>query len=104
MNEAIATCFGTIAPYYNIALVTILVILFIYLLKIPNKNKIYYTPWKYIFIALIIFIIEEVMTILGASGIIAFPRIIFAFFEMAMITIFVYSCLIQKENIKNAKN
>jgi hypothetical protein len=79
-------------------------VLFIYLLKIPNKGRIYYEPWKFIFFALIIFIIEEVMTILEASGAITFPRILFAFFEMAIITLFVYSCLIQKESIKNARN
>jgi len=100
----IAPCFGIIAPYYNLALVTILIILFIHLMVVPNKKKVYYTPWKLIFAALMIFVVEEAMTVLGGLGIITFPRIVFAFFEMVIITIFIYACLIQKENIENAKD
>jgi hypothetical protein len=94
-------CLGYIAPYYNLVLVAVLVALFIYFFAMPNKHKIYDTHWKLIFCAIMIFIVEEIMTVLKAAGLITFPSILFAFFEMAMISLFLYMCLLQKERLKH---
>lgn len=101
MSHAFENCLGFIAPYYNLALVVVVIALFIYFFVIPNKHKIYDLPWKLLFFAIMVFIVEEVMTVLEALGVIAFPSITFAFFEMVMISIFIYMCLLQKERIKN---
>lgn len=101
MSLALENCFGFVAPYYNLAFVFIVMVLFIYFFMIPNKHKIYYTPWKLLFFAIMIFIVEEIMTVMDALGMISFPKIIFALFEMAMISLFLYMCLLQKERVKN---
>ncbi len=99
-----AVCLGIAAPYYNLALVITVIILFIYMFILPNKKRIYDKPWKFIFLAILIFVVEELMTVLKSLGIISFPHIIFAFFEMAMISLFIYMVLLQKEYIDNEKS
>ena len=100
MAEIIPTCLGVIAPYYNLAFVIVLLILFVYLFRIPNKHKVYDTPWKLLLAAIGVFIVEEGMTVLGKSGLISFPHIIFALFELAMIVLFMYMCLLQKQHLR----
>lgn len=97
MSQIVTTCLGIAAPYYNMVLVTILVILFVYLLRLPNKKKVYVEPWKYLFYALCLFIIEEIMTILKAIGLIDYPHIILPVFEFVMISLFIYMCLLQRD-------
>jgi hypothetical protein len=94
-------CLGYIAPYYNLVFVAVLVALFIYFFAMPNRHNTYDTNWKLIFWAIMIFIVEEIMTVLGAAGLITFPKILFAFFEMVMISLFLYMCLLQKERVKH---
>lgn len=101
MSHITLEAIGIAAPYYSLALVVILVVLFIYLFRIPSKGKVYDEPWKFLFFGLVIFIIEEIMTVLGFQGIIEFPRVLFAFFELAMIGSFIYMCLLQKEHLEN---
>lgn len=101
MQDVTLNCIGIAAPYYSLGLVVILVALFIYLFRIPNKGKVYLEPWKFLFFAIIIFIIEETMTVMRFQGIIEFPRVLFAFFELAMIGSFVYMCLLQREHLQN---
>ena len=96
----IYACTGIVAPYYNLAMLIIVVILFAYLLKTPNKKKVFMAPWKYLFFAIMVFSLEEIMTVLGAAGILRFPQFIFGIFEMIMISLFIYMVLLQKENIK----
>ena len=91
-----------VAPLYNLVLVAIVIILYIYLLKIKTKNF-YALPWILIFIAICIFIVEEIITVLSNTGIYLIPHFIFGFFEMAMITLFIYALLLQREYIKKLK-
>ncbi|HLC64531.1 MAG TPA: hypothetical protein VJI46_00235 [Candidatus Nanoarchaeia archaeon] len=98
MSQITLNAIGIAAPYYSLVLVVILLALFIYLFRVPNKGKVYDTPWKFLFFAIIIFVIEEAMTVLSFQGIIDFPRVLFAFFELAMIGSFTYMCLLQKEH------
>lgn len=94
--------FGLVAPYYNLAFVIIVVILFITLLKIKNK-QVYTKPWLLLFIAVCIFIVEEIMTVLRGLDMISFPSFIFGVFEMVMISLFIYTVLLQKQFVKIGK-
>lgn len=95
----VLTSLGIAAPYYNLALVVVLMILFAVLFRTKNK-KAFMKPWYLFFICICIFIIEEVLTVLRAAGLTAIPQYINAFFELAIITIFIYIVLIQREHIK----
>lgn len=94
-----AECLGTVAPYYNLALVLIVLFLFAKLFFIPNK-KIFVLPWKFLFAAVLIYVVEELLTVLNSAGALAVPRRINAFFEFMIIIIFVYLLLMQKEFLK----
>ena len=91
---------GMVAPYYNLGFVAIAVWLFIMLFKTEAKTKVFLFPWKLVFFALIIFIVEEVLTILRSAAIIDIPIHINAFFELVIIATFIYALLLQKEYIK----
>lgn len=96
---SLAESLGVVAPYYNLALVLIAVIIFVRLFHIPNK-KIFLLPWKLIFVAILIYIVEEVLTILNSLQILLTPRILNALFELIIVSIFIYALLIQKEYLK----
>ena len=88
---------GIVAPYYNLALTAIAFYLFIKLFKTKTKTKTYRTPWAYILLAMLVFVLEEITTILRAQGIINIPLHINGFFELAIITLFIYTLLLQKQ-------
>jgi len=98
----LAESIGVVAPYYNLAFVIVVVLLFLRLFKIPNK-KIFLTPWKLLFLAVLIFIVEEILTVLKQAAVIDYPRIVNAVFEFFIITIFIYTLLIQKEYVKHRR-
>lgn len=93
---------AVVAPLYNLAFVVILLVLFYNLLRIPNK-LIFQKPWQLLFIVVIIFVAEEIMTVLRSFNIISFPSFIFPIFEMAMVALFIYMVLLQKEYVKGLK-
>ncbi len=95
----VSACIGTAAPYYNIVLVLILIPLFIKLLTIKNK-KINLKPWKILGIALSIYVVEEILTILNGLGITNSPSILPPVFEFIIITLFIYMLLAQKEDLR----
>ena len=99
MVQNLAYCFGTVAPYYNLALVIIVIILFIKLFKTPNK-KTYLRPWKLLFAALLVYVGEEIITVLNMANLITEPNVIFPLIETIIITLFIYVLLLQKENLK----
>ena len=99
MTQLFTACLGLVAPYYNLALVVIVILLFIRLFKIDDKNN-YTKPWKLLFFAISIFVLEEILTVLKNAGIITIPRIANAFFEMIIISLFIYMLLLQKEYVK----
>lgn len=96
----LGVAFGMTAPYYNIAMTAIVVWLFIKLFKAEPQAKVFLFPWKLLFFALIIFIVEELITILRTTGIIDIPVHINAFFELVIIATFIYALLLQKEYVK----
>ena len=98
MASEISTCIIHIKPIYNLIFVTIAVILFIILFKKKKKNM---APWKLIFVAVLIYVVEQILSALAQLNILPlYPRILNSFFEMAIATIFIYVLLKQKELIK----
>jgi hypothetical protein len=92
------------APLYNLGFVIIAIFLFIKLFTTPVRDKrVYLMPWKLLFFALIVFIIEEVLTVLRQMEIINIPKHINGFFELIIICTFIYTLLLQKEHMKIAK-
>lgn len=94
-----ADCLGIVAPYYNLVLVLIVLVMFLKLFAIPNK-KIFLLPWKLLFFAVVIYIAEEILTVFNYAGILTVPRVLNAIFEFGIIIIFIYVLLLQKEFLK----
>ena len=92
-------CIGLVAPYYNLVLVIIIIPLFIKLLSIKTK-KVNLKPWTILFAALIVYIVEEILTVLNSTGIISSPRVLTSLFELVIITLFIYMLLLQREIVK----
>ena len=95
-------CLGLVAPYYNLVLVAIVIALFIKLFM-QHKKGIYTVPWYFLFIALMIYVIEESMTVMASAGFIEVPRLLFPIFEMLMISLFIYMLLLQKQYVKTIR-
>ncbi|MBN2420989.1 hypothetical protein JXB27_01785 [Candidatus Woesearchaeota archaeon] len=99
----LAESVAMVAPYYNAVLIIILFVMFFKLFSHDSRKFAYIKPWKLLFVALVIFLAETVMTALKMLGLIDYPWIIFGFFEMAIITLFIYMLLLQKQFIKTGK-
>lgn len=95
-------CLGLSAQLYNMAFVVIVIVLFVILFRIKNKKR-FITPWKFIFAALCTYIVEQVASILNSNGVLQVPKILFPLLEMAIISLFIYALLTQKEHLKNRK-
>lgn len=87
---------GLVAPYYNLVLVGIVLYLFYKLFQTKHSQK-SILPWKLLYVALLVFILEEILTILRALKLVNIPAHINGFFELAIILLFIYTLLKQKE-------
>ena len=96
-----ADALGLTAPYYNLGLVIIVMILFGYMFR-SAKNT-YLLPWKYLFATIVIFIFEEIITVLDIAKIIDVPAVVFPLLEMVIITLFIYLLLLQKEYLSKLR-
>ena len=90
---------GMVAPFYNLVLAAIAMFLFMKLFSSPNR-LVYLKPWKVLFAAFIIYIIEELFTVLRNIGVADLPVILNGIFEMVIISLFIYMLFIQKEYVK----
>lgn len=91
-----------VAPIYNLVLVAIVIVMFIILFK--NAKKSYFVkPWKFLFYIILLFVFEEIMTVLIHLNVIDYPRIIHAGIEMLMVSFFIYALLSQTEYIDKVK-
>ena len=91
---------GMVAPYYNLAFVAVTILLFIALFR-TQKKGIFMMPWYLLFACVMLFVLEELLTIARAVGHLTFiPQHTNAFFELGIIIIFIYLVLLQKEHIK----
>ena len=89
------------APVYNLGLVIIAVALFIKLFSTPIRDRrVYLLPWKLLFFAVIVFIVEETLTVLRGMELINIPRHINGFFELIIICTFIYILLLEKQNLR----
>lgn len=100
---SLAVEFGRVAPYYNLVLVIIAGILFLHLIYMSKKVPLFIRPWKILFAALIIFVIEEILTIARFAGIVHIPVHINGFFELLIISLFVYALLLQKAAVDGTR-
>lgn len=93
---------GIVAPLYNLGFVAIAVFLFIKLFRSAPKGKreFFSLPWKMIFAVVFVFIVEEVLTVLRAASLINIPVHINGFFELAMISLTIYTLLLQRDHIE----
>ena len=96
--EEVLYAAGLVAPYYNLVLVAIAAWLFVVLFRTPSK-KIFLKPWVVLFVSLLIYVVEEVITVLRAVGAVRIPIHVNGFFELAIISLFIYALLLQKEAI-----
>jgi len=98
---SLALSLAEAAPLYNLGLVIVVIVLFLKLFTTPVRDKrVYLMPWKLLFFAVLVFIVEELLTVLRASGVINIPVHINGFFELIIICMFIYTLLLQKEHLK----
>ena len=90
---------GAAAPYYNLFLVAVVVYLLISLF-VEKSKKTYLLPWYLLFIGVLVFILEEITTVLRALDVINIPVHINGFFELIIISTFIYMLLLQKEHMR----
>src|SRR3989338_1307507 len=102
MAANLSACLGNVAPYYNLVLVAILIILFLALFRLNGKNF-FIKPWKFLFYAILIFVFEEILTVFESLGFFSVPPVIFPLLEMGIIVLFIYMLLIQKEYLHKGK-
>jgi heme A synthase len=90
-----------VAPYYNLALVTIIVVLFIKLFRTkPTRPDIFMQPWYVLFSVICVYILEAITTVLRAAGLIPLDNVyINGFFELIIVSLLVYMMLLQKEHL-----
>jgi len=92
---------GLIAPVYNLGLVFILMLLFGKLFRTYKRTSIgYIKPWVMIFAAVSIYVAEAVFTVVRSMGLFNLPYHVNGYFELAIITLFIYALLLQREHIK----
>lgn len=87
-------------PYYNLAFAIIVLFLFGKLFTGYTGKKAFLRPWYFLFAAVIIFILEEVITVLRASQVLDITIYINGFFELAIISLFIYTLMILREHVK----
>ena len=89
------------APYFNLVLVLIVVYLFIKLFRTrPASSDIYVKPWYFLFSAIVVYIVEEVTTVLRAADLLKVDVYINGYFELIIISLVIYTLLLQQEHIK----
>jgi len=74
------------------------ILLFIKLFMMPRK-KTFILPWQVLFAALLVYVCEEILTVLNMASIIIVPKVVFPLLETIIITLFIYVLLLQKESI-----
>tara|TARA_Y100000310_G_C20555246_1_gene750171 strand:+ start:600 stop:905 length:306 start_codon:yes stop_codon:yes gene_type:complete len=99
MVGTLAACVGRIAPFYNLALVAVVIILFLKLFKMEHGKDIYVKPWKLMFLGILIYVVEQVVTVFEQAGALTVSNLIFPIFEFFIIVTFIYMLLLQREHL-----
>ena len=100
MSHQFFVALGWIAPYYNLLFGAIALMMFYKLFTIKKKKEVFITPWYYLYLAILIFMIEEVLAILFGWGIYLVPHFVFGLLEIIMVTSFTYMLFLQREYVK----
>ena len=90
---------GQVAPIYNIVLAGIA----LYLMWGLFSKKFFSKPWKFLFFAVAVFLVESAVTASFFYGFTLVPRWYNAVFELAMVIAFIYMLLIQLEHVKKKR-
>ncbi|MBI4451258.1 hypothetical protein HY642_04755 [Candidatus Woesearchaeota archaeon] len=96
----VLTALATAGPIYNMAIVLIVLFLFQRVFATAPKNA-FMKPWKLLLVAVIIFIVEELFTVLRNAGVVVFREHVNGFFELVIISIFIYMLLLQRQHLKH---
>jgi len=92
--------FNIAAPYYNLAMVVVVIFLFIRMFRQkPFTQEINLKPWYFLFAALVVFILEEVATVLRTAQLITLDVYVNGFFELIIVSFIIYSLLLQQEHL-----
>ena len=93
------TALTLVAPYYNLGLVMVVLYLFIKLFRTAEENPdVFIAPWVYLFGAVLVFVLEEIVTVLRAIGLLPeVARNLNGPFELVIIILFVYALLLQRQ-------
>lgn len=100
MSHQFYVALGWIAPYYNIIFGAIALFMFYRLFSMKRRKDIFITPWYYLYLAILMFMIETVLAILYGWSIYIVPHFVFGILEMIMVTSFTYMLFLQREYIK----
>ncbi len=92
-------CLGSVAPFYNLILSVVALLFFLRLFKVSTIK-----PWVFLFCAFLIYVVEELLTIVRQHGIIPIPRLWNGFFEMAIISLFIYVLLSEMERLSDKRS
>ncbi|MAF35097.1 hypothetical protein CMO91_04600 [Candidatus Woesearchaeota archaeon] len=95
--------FAQVGPIYNLILVVVVIALFVKLLRAEAYQHVYTKPWKLIFVGVIIFVVESVITVLRNLSATGVGRHINGFFELAIVILFIHALLLQKEDMKQER-
>lgn len=108
VHEAFIISLSKIAAIYNVVFSLIVFYLLLKLILIRKKHKgVFIKPWYFLFAAVSIFVIEEVLTILKFFNIFSdaiVPRWINAVFELVMVTLFIYMLFVQINHVSEKYN
>jgi hypothetical protein len=63
-------------------------------------GKVFIRPWKYKFLSLCVYVIDQILSILNKTGILLIDPLVFPAIEFVIITIFIYTLLTLREHIK----
>ncbi len=99
----ISECLTVIAPWYNLVLVVLVLFVFRKLFSIHysiHHIKTFTQPWKILAIAVIVFVVEEVVTILRMADLVSIPYFFNGIFELTIISLFIYMLFIQRQHIR----
>ena len=100
-NTPFTQAVADVAPYYNLLFVVIVVYLYVQLFKTYKPGgKVFLQPWFYLFAGLALFVMETVITILRSANLILITKHINGYFELAIVILFIYAVLLQKDYIK----
>ncbi len=101
----ITSAINVATPYFNMALVLVMIYMFVKLFRIVPVIKVYMLPWYLVFAAIMVFVLEEAFTILRHAGVFPYEVVYLnGLFELIIVSLMVYLLLLQREYIATTKH